>query len=174
METILDKLRKIDELARSGIGGERENARRMLAALCAKHKISPESLTSPERSDIAFSVRSDVDKKLLFQVVAYIRQTSTLSYSVSKQKPRTLWFALTPSEAVDVRECFTHYRREWAKQQADFLSAFIQKNGIVAPGKEDGEITAEDLARMERLMNLMKTMDSTPWEKRLRLERRAA
>jgi hypothetical protein len=175
VESILIRLRKIEALARDGIGGERENARRMLGKLCAKHGVTLEELTEETRLEVPFSVRGTHDKQLLFQVYAFIRNASQVTYRVKKRKPNLIWFSLTRAEAIDMRECFDHYRLQWKKQSMamldDLLSAFIQKNRIFPPPSDhEEEPDTIDIERIARLRALMGGIESSPWERHFRLD----
>jgi len=172
METIFEKLKKIEALARAGVGGERENAERMLQLLCEKHGISLEDIARPDRKEVHFSFKNVFERRLLIQVVAYVTRTGEVTFYTRKSKKMLLYFDLTAAETVDVRECFDHYRKEWEIKLEDFFSAFLHRNRIFAPSAplDDQEETPEDQARIDRIVQMMRGIDQSRWEKTLKLE----
>ena len=48
-ESIREKLKKLLALAESGVGGERENARRMFEDLCRKYGVEAEELADEQQ-----------------------------------------------------------------------------------------------------------------------------
>lgn len=66
-QEVLLKVKKIKALAERGIGGEKEAARKLLAALCAKYGISEEEISEEKKYTYSFHVRTSV-LKLFLQV----------------------------------------------------------------------------------------------------------
>ena len=56
---ILDKAKKLKELAERGVGGEKENAKSMLEKYMIKHEISDEEIYSYEPSSDDYSKMTD-------------------------------------------------------------------------------------------------------------------
>lgn len=173
MELLIDKLKKIESLARSGIGGEKETAQRMLDALCKRHGITLDQVISPEKKIYRFPYRDELDLTLLRQVVMYVCQTCKIA---NRKSGRAMFFELTKAQAVDVEDAYRHYRKVWRKQLKDLILAFVSANHLFPPdenGDEDKpkkEPTPDSRARAMRIMQLMRGMSTDPWEGRRRLE----
>lgn len=164
-ESIMAQLRKVAALADSGVGGERENARAMLARLCEKHGITPQALLSQERDEVVtFKFTGDHEKAILSNVLLFVCQRRDLRYVVIRGGWRLL---LTKAEAIDARACWAHYRKLWA-EEVDMLSkAFVHRHGIFGPprGEESPPPTAEDIKRAERLIAMMRGLSADTWRR---------
>lgn len=166
METILEKLRKIDVLARSGVAGEKDTAQRLLVALCQKHGITPEQLTEEKKRWFTYKFKGALEKKLLNQCVAFVACTTKVANSPGKGA----WsFELTALQGADVGECFEHYRKELAKQQETLLSALIAKHRLYTPSNPDKEdrkpLTDAERAEVNRIALMAFGLTSNRWEK---------
>ena len=159
-ESILERLRKIEALARSGKWGEQENAQNLLNALLKKYNLTLDDLTSEKTTVCKFSYQDKEEELLLVQVVLHI----TRNRELRGRKGRGNWtIALTPTQAIDARECYAHYRKEWKKECKQFMEAFIHKNRIYGPIEGGASPMAPDDVR--RIAELMRRMTGNRWEK---------
>ena len=127
-------LKKVRALAEHGVGGEAENAEKLLARMMKKYGISEEELDEETR-------------------VAY-----ELVYTASGRKVRTqLGADCTPAEKVEIEYLFDFYKRLWEKEKDAFLAAYIQKHRIFAirTDVEPQEISREEALKMGALMQGM-------------------
>ena len=173
-ELIIEKLRKVAALARSGVGGERENARRMLEEICAKHGLTLEQIESPEVKECRFAYRNDFERKLIYQIAAHVCGRDLVAYNYRRRgrKVKVIGVDLTAMQAADVETCFAHYRKVWAEQlesmMKDFFVAFVQKQGLGCKQSGGGrELTPEERAQLMRAMALMQGMERVPWRRAL-------
>lgn len=167
METLLERLKKIEALAIGGSAGERANAQRLLDTLCAKYGITLEQIADQKKSWHTFSVRGESERELFRSVLVHVMQTRQIRHMKSAKGYEC---ELTLAQAIDVRDCWMHFRAAWREQLSDFFAAFIHKNRIFGPpSDDDAEPDAETKARAKRIFDLMHGMESQPWEKRLRL-----
>ena len=172
MELLIDKLKKIEALVRSGIGGEKTTAQRMLDALCKKHGITLDQIISMEKKPYRFAFKDKLDVTLLSHVAMNICQTHKIT---NWKRGRAIYFELTKAQAIDVEDCFRHYRKAWRSQLKDMMAAFVNANRLFAPGDGDDdkshkEHTSDSRARAMRIMQLMQGMNAAPWEGRKRIE----
>lgn len=170
METIVEKLKKIEALANSGIDGERENAKRMLDALCAKHGVTVDELVEPTLSWYRFRPKDHVDEMLLCHVVGFVCQTRRIKM---RKAGKARHLELTRAQALDVEEAIRHYRKVWRENLTDYMAAFIHAHRLYAPrdeGAEPPEISAEDIMRAEKLIKMSRGISTSHWERRLKLE----
>jgi hypothetical protein len=174
MELLIDKLKKIEALARSGVGGEKATAQRMLDALCEKHGITLDQIISPEKKPVRFPYKDELDMTLLCHIAMNICQTRKIT-NWKTRKGRAICFELTIAQAIDVEDAFRHYREAWRKQLKEFMSAFVNANRLFPPDEGDDdkpkqEPTPDSRARAMRIMQLMQGMSAAPWEGRKRIE----
>jgi hypothetical protein len=174
METLIDRLKKIEALAKGGLAGERENAQRMLDELCARYGVTLEQLADQEKRMHWFPVRGKRAKELFRVVLVHVVQTRQIWH---RPKADGYECKLTTAQAADVRECWKHYRKAWDEQIDDVFTAFIHRNRIYGPPKDsddEQELNAEQRAAAERVMDLMRGMQPKRWDRRAKLEGRAA
>jgi hypothetical protein len=166
-EPILERLKKIQALAESGIAGERENAQRMLAELQAKYGITLEQLASAEKRFYTFKHRTKLEARLLIQILLSICRTRKIRHIVHASKTEV---ELTAAQAVDIQDAYHHYRKELNTAVNDLFAALCCKHKLLlAEKEEDKESTPEDIAQAKRVYDLMLGMNTNHWNKRLRL-----
>lgn len=168
---ILERLRKILALAEGGVGGEKQNAERMLAKLLKKYNMSIDDITETNnsRTRYEFLVKKDVDKKLLIQCVyATIDNWDMMCY-ISKDG-HTYAFDLTPTEYIEIAVKFEVHKRAltiYLKQQAELaFSAYIQANRLfpATPSSYDKPptpATVDELNKMKTILNMSKNIEPT-------------
>lgn len=168
----MERLKKIQALALSGIEGEKLNAIRMLNELLRKYSITLEELTGLERFPVVFGFSNEQEEIILNHVVMKICRTQRVK-NWTKGKKRT--FMLTRLEEIDAKDAYVHYRKEFKTDLTDLTSAFIHRHHLFAPdeGDEKKEFTAEDIKKYERLVALMSGMQSREWGKRYLLTEKA-
>lgn len=167
METILQRLKKIEALAAAGTAGERANAQRLLNQLCGKYGVTLQEIVAQKKSWHAFKVRGRLERRLFCCVLVHVVQTLHVRHTKTAHEYKC---ELTTAQAIDVQDCWNHYRTAWREQLADFFTAFVHKNRIFGPPADtDCEADEETQTRARRIFELMAGMDSRPWEKRMRL-----
>ena len=127
-------LKKIRALAEHGVGGEAENAEKLLARMMKKYGISEAELDEETRVRHDFTYHGGEEKKILKQVVYKVTggYTYELVYTASGRKVRTqLGADCTPAEKVEIEYLFDFYKRLWEKEKDAFLAAYIQKHRSV-------------------------------------------
>lgn len=163
---VLDRLRKIQKLAESGVDGERENAQRLLLAICDEHGISPDALLSTEQTRHRFSYIDARDRELLVQCCCHVLRRSELHTTRSR---KGLALYCTEAEAIDVVACHRHYRRAYLKAEAEFYLAFISKNDIFSGIPSDEEAKPMDPEKLARLLAMMRGLNKEAWRKSVAL-----
>lgn len=153
-------LKKIRALAEHGVGGEAENAEKLLARMMKKYGISEAELDEETRVRHDFTYHGGEEKKILKQVVYKVTggYTYELVYTASGRKVRTqLGADCTPAEKVEIEYLFDFYKRLWEKEKDAFLAAYIQKHRIFAirADVEPQEMSLEESIKMSALMRGM-------------------
>lgn len=123
-------LKKVRALAEHGVGGESENAEKLLARMMKKYGISEEELDEETRVRHDFTYHGGEEKKILRQVVYKVTggYAYELVYTASGRKVRTqLGADCTPAEKVEIEYLFDFYKRLWEKEKDAFLAALYSK-----------------------------------------------
>ena len=156
-ESILDLVRKVAELAKRGVDGEREAAQRKLDELLAKHKLTLADLSPESRVEIKFKVANSEERSLLVQIYCRVTNRRSMSYARTKNG-RAIFLELNRAEADDVSRMFAHYlpiyRRERKKMVDAFGNAFFGKYSLfseASAGDEGREISMDEALRIAML-----------------------
>lgn len=172
---IIERLKKILALARQGVGGEKQNAQRMLDSLLAKHGMTLADLDGSVqvREDCEFSPKNAAEMTLLVQCVAsVVLDWDFMVWSAKRGKKR--WISLTKAECLEVRLMFDIHRKALAKHLAKqakvALAAYIHTNGIYSKKsadneQEDAKESAADMEEIMAILSMMQSMKPTPVHK---------
>lgn len=158
-------MKKLKALADRGVGGEQENARKMLDRLMKKYNVSELDLDDEKLARHDFVYHSAFDKKLLRQVIYKIAtDRNQFRYTRGKGKRTVLTVECTKSEAVQIGIEYEFYRTLWDEEVVFFLEAFIQKHEIfdTKPGHATSEIDEERSRRMGMLIRGMQDKHLNP------------
>lgn len=142
-------LKKIRALAEHGVGGEAENAEKLLARMMKKYGISEAELDEETRVRHDFTYHGGEEKKILKQVVYKVTggYTYELVYTASGRKVRTqLGADCTPAEKVEIEYLFDFYKRLWEKEKDAFL-VIKTANLIYVDEKAPEEIRRRNIQR---------------------------
>lgn len=172
--TVMERLRKIQALALSGIDGEKAAAKEMLDKMCKKYGVSPEELVTNEKKFYAFSYRNKVERQLLIQVIAYIVRLDQVTCMQYKHQKK-VEVECTHAQYLDIEDCYRFYRKEykiaWKLHTKGFLSAFIGRHNIYPPDNgERKERTEAEQEEIMRIIKMMQTIKPAAWERRIRIE----
>ncbi len=162
---IKDRMLKILALARGGVGGEKDNAERMLETLCKKHGVSLDELEGRGAIETHwFYVNSKHERRLIGQVVHLFVSDKERAGKcwTHKKRSRAIGFDLTPGEHAQVKVGFETYKAAWIEQQDLFFTAFIWKNriyGLSDTGDDSPELTEEQKEKARRSAAMMRGID---------------
>jgi hypothetical protein len=165
MENILDKLKKIQALAEAGVGGERENAKRKLEALLAKHGLTFEDLATKQLPQVHYyRYKGMTERQLLAQCHVRVVPRSRPRVSYTRKGRRAIGYELTPLEQLELGPLWSYYRRLWKKELGAFFMAFIHKHDLFPRGpkpKEEGDstLTEEEAAKIMDMMSGLSKSD---------------
>lgn len=168
-ERIKDKLRKLLELSRQGVGGEKDNAQSVLDKLLTKHGLALDDLdpdVAPvESCEFRFDDKWEHD--LLIQVVYSVLQTLTITYREEHKNSKKYCIKATKAQKLEIDLAYGLYREAFKKEQERLFVAFIHKNRLFGPDaeKDDSdtkteihELSKEDVAAIVAMMGAIKTI----------------
>lgn len=157
--TLFEKLKQIQALAEKGVGGEKENAARMLKHLLDKHSLTMDDLQQrikvEERVPHDFQYRNSAEKAILMQLYARLSGNNEVRYWKGRNY---LTFALTESENERLREEYRIFRKAWKEEVQLLLNAFIQKHELFAPSTGDCPKNDIDLVMLWKLWAMADTI----------------
>lgn len=128
-------LLKIKALSEQGEGGEKINAKRILARLMKKFNISEEDLQEEKVEEFDLVAKGQYERKLLNQVVYSVcgnidERKGLWSYTKIKNK---FCVKSTKAEFLEIEARFNFYKNCFYKKLDVFYLAFIQTNDIYPP-----------------------------------------
>lgn len=130
-EKQIERLRKLLELARRGVGGEAETAERFLKKMLARHGLTMADIDGEDqRRELHwFKFKNDYERRLLFSTVAMVLDEPEISYRKAL-RGREVGFELTRFELADMVLHFEVYKREIGKHMERAFIAFVCANDI--------------------------------------------
>ena len=136
---ILLKIRKLQELARRGVGGEAQNAQRVLEALCEKYGLALEDLDQDEKKTYTFPLRASV-RPLFANCFTHMFGASTrftedyTLYRNTANKKQWAELNLTAAEYIEFSQFWEWHKHNFLQERAAmrkaFQSAYIEKHAL--------------------------------------------
>lgn len=174
MDNKKELLLKLQELAKRGVNGEKENADKLLKKLMKKYNISEDEINDEEINEVELELRDDIEVRLASQILFSFFDSAPL---YRKWKKRVKCYTkLTKSQEIEFRYMFTVYLEDFRKQELIFYRAFINKNRIFpkeileGEGKDPDEISPEERAEMLKSQMMMEGLEMTRIRKALKGE----
>ncbi|CCV64325.1 hypothetical protein BN85407480 [Alteracholeplasma palmae J233] len=139
----IELLKKLKELSERGVGGEKENATKMLTRLQRKYDVSDIEIETTEEKYREFTVpRFKLYNRLFWQIIG--------TYGISKYKKTrkrdVILINCTASLQLEILAKFQFFYTYFQKDIETFFLAFISKNELWSKtSKEPTEVTAEEL-----------------------------
>lgn len=163
-ETILERLRKIKRLADAGVGGERENAARMLHAHLEKLGLSLDDLSDTEMSVTWFSCSNSGERQLVIQICSKILGSHEF-------KKRETYGTRLRRNVVGIE------LREWEAAEAEYLYVSYRRAFKAAVKKQVEEarsIAARAFFHANSLLGACSDNDDKPTRKEIEMAIKAA
>jgi hypothetical protein len=133
-------LAKILALAERGVGGEKDNAQRILDNLLKKHGLSlDEVIRNKGESELdwkAYSFGNITERTILFQVYISIMNTVGLGYK--KWSKKSVSLEADKLTHVEITEKYRYFRKLWKDELSVVVEAFVHKHNLFSdiPAKE--------------------------------------
>lgn len=131
----LSRLKRLKALAERGIGGEKENAQRLLDKLCEKYGILPREVEgSDERKLRWFRFRKGAQfRKLLGQCIFKTVGKGRPTYKHTHSRIRELGTECTAAEGIEIELDYDFYADALKEEMTRLVEMFIQKNDLFPP-----------------------------------------
>lgn len=156
-----ERLKKLYRLALSGVDGEKEQAKALLAKLLEKYAMTIHDIEDNAINEYQLEYHGADQRKILIQTIYKVTGHKdaffSLYHTVTKEKSDfLLGVRCTAAQKVEIEFLFDFYIRLWEKECKAFLAAFIQKNQIFGIPKSDEERTIfspEDIEKINALLD---------------------
>lgn len=170
-DKIINLLKKVNELAKRGVDGEKESAAQRLEYLMGKYGVSIDMLEADTKKEREFVIRSDQAKFFSQTVYSVCGKVDVMYYKNEryKKKSRRL-VVMTETEFIEVSEKFAFYWEKYEQDLVYFYKAFIHKNKLFSKpsGEElDREPTREEIEEYERVQEMMQGLKKYSLQKKL-------
>lgn len=146
----LDKIKslitKVSELAKRGVDGEKESAKKKLEKLLNKYGININDINNDDKQKRIFRIKNRED---YLAVLGHVIWDIVPNLDISENTRRLeVYCNLTNEQYIEVAEKFDCYWKLWCKEKEQFMLAFIIKNNL-GVGKGN---TGKDAKRMTKEM----------------------
>ena len=158
-ENLIERLKKIAALAERGIGGEKENAKRILARMMEKYGITSEDLgEGREVKKHVFKYKSKWEKEILFQ--CYCRASGKNTSSYWQMGRGIVVFKLDFFQFLELDALYNYFVPLLKREMKLFLIAFIHKHDLysneVSEGGGGSKLSHEEIVQLAAMMSSMK------------------
>lgn len=154
------KLRKLLNLAERGVGGEKDNAQRMLEKLLARHGMTVDDLSDERREIRWFTIGNKYDRRLAAQIMAKICDTLEPDLYTNKQRPKQIGVKVTPAKAIEFEIHFDTLRKALTDHFQEAFAAFVQANRLY-PSERSTDIEPSISERDLRVMAMASAIPPT-------------
>lgn len=171
-ESLKAKLRKLAALAERGIGGEAENARRLMEQICREHGVSiDEILNVEERKRYRFEIgRHKIDMNIFMQ--CYSRVTGEKSMSYYRESRSAISVEMTAYQYAEISSLFEWHKQNFQRDvesQMDILfQAYCSKHRLFSERSDDDpdeelNLTPEDIRRLWAIAALRENLNDNTY-----------
>lgn len=174
-DKLKDKLLKLNELAKRGIGGEKLNAGAMLMKMLSKHGLSIEDINQEISKKRHYKYSTLQNKTIVIQIMFRVMNESSRSiYSVMHHKEVTA--EVTDYEHIQILEMvdfhLDNFKEERKKLLDDLASAYVQKHNLFRETtnedrKNKKPLTPEERAKLWRVSNIQECLTNKTYIKKL-------
>lgn len=179
-ESLKAKLRKLQALAEQGYRGEAENARRAIERICEQYGVKLEDILDIDtKHRYTFEIgRAKEMMNLFIRCLSAICDTTDMGYWQPTRS--SIRIELTALQYAEVSSLFgwhkDNYKRELDEFKQSFMSAYIGKHNLFFDnerngGRNDKELTEEDIARIRRVWKMREAMSDNTYHKQLEAKR---
>ena len=158
-ENIIERLKKIAALAERGIGGEKENAKRILARMMEKYEITLEDLGQGRKAKKhVFKYKSKWEREILFQ--CYYRASGKNEVRYGQMGRGMVVFKLDFFQFLELDALYKYFVPLLNREMKLFLIAFIHKHDLhgneVSEGGGGSKLSHDEIEQLAAMMSSMK------------------
>jgi hypothetical protein len=171
MELIIEKLKKIKELAERGEANEALVAREKLHIILNKYGLTIEDLEDVKISSYKFKYVTAAEKNVIIQCLSKVLDQPQMTYSWYKNKKKEFFVKMTEWQYTEAKILVEFhiklFRKELKTQMDALVTAYASKHDLFSktksgnPGKE---MTPEE---MDRLIAIYQSLGNKFFQKQL-------
>ena len=171
-EKIKDKLMKLYELSKRGVGGEKENAEMFLNRMLKKHNLTIEDIASEQLKIRGYLYTTLWKKKIICQVIARVTNRWEI-FASSGKGFKIVSSKVTDCEHVQILELidfhFENFELEKKVFLKDFEGAYIQKHRLFkdSSDEETKDLTPEERREVMRMVGIYENLSNRTYTKKL-------
>ena len=166
-ERLIDRLKKVRELALRGTAGERESAQQLFDDMVKKYNLQDYNFDDELVEDFIFTYHGKQQLRLLTQIYYKVTNNPSLSQLTNRKTGRRLRTMAsgkcTEAQCIEINFMFDFYLKLLNEEEELFFTAFVQKHQLFGESKDGAardEIDVDAIRRMYKMMAGMK--DGTP------------
>lgn len=171
MDIIIERLKKVKELAERGEAGEALAAREKLHILLNKHGLTIDDLENVEIHQYKFKYVTSAEMDIIIQCIAKVVDNPRLSYSYYKDKKREFFVKMTEWQYIEAKHLIDfhvkQFRKELKAQMKALVSAYASKHDLFASSKSSEGGSTLSPEEMQRLMSIYYSLDDKFFQKQL-------
>lgn len=158
-----EKLSRLKALAERGVGGERDNAGKLLGKLLKKYNARLDELDDEREQDFFFKYSGKEQQTLLAQVASFVIDAPEHCFycttSSGRRSKTNMCIVCTKAQKLEIEFLFDFYKRLWEKEKKTILTAFCLKHELFpkkTSEKSDGEkISPQEIERIKKAMQML-------------------
>lgn len=157
-----EKLSRLKALAERGVGGERDNAGKLLDKLLKKYGARLDELDNDQEQDFFFKYSGKEQQALLVQVASFVIDEPEHCYycrtSGGRRSKTNMCIVCTKAQKLEIEFLFDFYKRLWEKEKKTILTAFCLKHELFLkkPTESDGGKTSpQEIERIKKAMQML-------------------
>ena len=174
MELIVEKLKKIKELADRGEAGEALAAKEKLHNLLSKYGLSIEDLEDVKISSYKFKYVSVAERQIIIQCLAKVLDQPRMTYSWHKNKKKEFFVEMTEWQYIEATVLINFhiklFRKELKTQIGALVTAYNIKHDLFpkTSSVETKELSDEERAR---LIAIYQSLEDNLFQKQLKFSK---
>ena len=152
-----DIMNKLLELSKRGVGGEKENATKLLEKLMKKNGMTYEDLEKLEVKTRIIKFKTDMELKLICQIF-YMMDPSIGVYGVRRpngyKDNSKVSVEVTDATFIEFEYTYSILKKDLQKELDLFYSAFVAKNHLYPANPPESSEQKEDKTTWEEAMKM--------------------
>lgn len=145
---IIEKIKKLQKLAKSGVDGEKENATRRVQEIMEKYSITDADIEEEKQETFTYFIEGSYCWELLRQIAFLENRDFRMIYlpehkldrtvkeglkQIAKGKKHNVAMLCTPAEFIEITSKYEILHRGFKEQEDAFFYAFLSENNLLAP-----------------------------------------
>lgn len=174
-EKLLERAKKLLELSKKGIDGEKNNAEMFLSAFLSKHKIDINEIDDDQIHSRYFFFRNDLEEVLLTQITKFVLNISEfMVFRNKKVRRKHSVLKLRDIDFVEIEMLFEFYKPLLQDEFEKITIAFCLANRLYSVNvdeKDDSETkpqSPEERARIKQILAFSQSIGSKTPRKQLK------